>query len=93
MINTIKRNWSEIQRCMILSQKTKYNWLEYSAKISNGLSNNALTKIGCGDIIWFVERLNEYALLPDNYLLFAKKMTQEQVDFINDNREFLITIK
>ena len=88
-INTIKRNWKEIQRSMILSQKTKYNWLEYSRKITNGLSNSVLTKEGCGEIIWFVERLNEYAKLPDNYLKYAKNMSEEQIEFISNNREFL----
>ena len=61
MIATIKRNWKEIKRLMILSQKSHYDWFTYSQKISNGLSNNLLTKRGCGNVIFFVERLNQYA--------------------------------
>lgn len=93
MIRIVKRNWEEIQRVMLLSQRTKYSWFEYAQKITNGLSNNSVTKRGCGDVIWFVERLNEYATLPNEYLKFAKNMTDEQIDFISENRNFLLTIK
>lgn len=93
MIATIKRNWTEIKRQMILSQKSHYDWFTYSQKISNGLSNNVLIKRGCGDVIFFVERLNQYALLPNEYLKHAKKMSDEQIDFIDNNRDFLKMIK
>ena len=89
MIATVVKNWEEIKRVMILSQTSEYNWLEYSQKITNGLSNNVLTKRGCGDVIWFVERLNEYSHLPSEYLSVAKKMTEEQIQFIEKHREFL----
>lgn len=92
MIATVSRNWEEIKRVMILSQDSIYNWLEYSQKISNGISNNALTKKGCGDVVWFVERLNEYSHLPNNYLRICKKMTVEQIKFIEKHRDFLNTI-
>ena len=93
MIATIKRNWKEIKRLMVLSQKSHYDWFTYSQKISNGLSNNLLTKRGCGNVIFFVERLNQYALLPNEYLKFAKNMSDEEIDFISENRDFLKTIK
>ena len=90
---TVNRNWVEIKRVMELSQKTDYSWLEYSQKITNGLSNNALTKRGCGDVIWFVERLNKYANMSNEYLMYAKKMSAEQIDFINKNKDFLKNIR
>lgn len=93
MINVVKRNWKEISRLMILSQKSHYDWFNYSQKISNGLSNNTLTKRGCGEVIFFVERLNQYALLPNEYLKFAKNMSYEEIVFIDNNRNFLKTIK
>jgi hypothetical protein len=92
MIATIKRNWQEIKRVMVLSQTTQYNWVIYSQCISNGLSNNVLTKEGCGTFIYFVEHLPEYARVSNEYLKFTK-MPQEQIDFISENREFLLTIK
>lgn len=92
MITTVKRNWKEIKRVMLLSQQSHYSWLEYSQKISNGLSNNILTKRGNGDITFFVERLNQYALLSRDYLKIAKNMSDEQLDFIDNNRNFLKTI-
>lgn len=93
MITVVKRNWKEIKRLMLLSQQSHYSWLEYSQKISNGLSNNVLTKKGSGDIIFFIERLNQYALLSRDYLKIAKNMSDEQLDFIASNRDFLKTIK
>jgi hypothetical protein len=75
---------------MELSQETDYSWLEYAKKINNGLSNNARE---CGDVIWFVERLNQYALLSNEYLKYGKKMSDEQIDFIEKNREFLKSIR
>lgn len=93
MIATIKRNWKEIKRLMVLSQKSHYDWFTYSQRISNGLSNNVLTKKGCGNVIFFVERLNQYALLPNEYLKVAKNMSDEEIDFIDNNRTFLKTIK
>ena len=93
MIPTIKRNWEEIKRMMTLSQHTEYGWLKYSQCISNGLSNSVLTTKGCGTFIHFVENLPDYAKLSNEYLKFAKKMTDEQIDFISKNRDFLITIK
>jgi hypothetical protein len=93
MIATIKRNWAEIKRLMELSQSTEYGWEKYSQCISNGLSNNVLTKKGCGTFIFFVEHLPEYAKLTNEYLKFAKNMNQEQIDFISENRDFLLTIK
>ena len=92
MIATIKRNWAEIKRVMILSKTTQYDWLRYSQCISNGFSNNVLTKSGCGTYIHFVEQLPNYARLSNDYLKFAKNMTQEQIDFISENRDFLLTI-
>ena len=93
MIETVKRNWGEIKRAMELSQKSDYTWMEYARKITNGLSNNVLTKRGCGDVIWFVERLNQYALLSNEYLKYAKNMSDEQIDFIDKNRNFLKNIR
>jgi len=93
MIAIIKRNWSEIKRVMELSQKTKYSWFEYSRQISNGLSNNVLTKSGNGSIIFFVEHLPEYAMMSNDYLKIAKNLTNDQILFIDNNREFLHTIK
>lgn len=93
MINVVKINWKEIQRVMILSQSTQYNWFDYARKISNGLSNNVLTKKGCGDVIWFVEHLPEYATTSNEYLKFANNMNDEQIKFIDENREFLLTIR
>lgn len=78
---------------MLLSQKTQYGWFIYSRKISNGLSNNALTKESCGDVVWFVERLNEYARLSDEYLRHASNMNDDQISFIRKNRDFLLTIE
>ena len=46
-----------------------------------------------GDVIWFVERLNQYALLSNEYLKYGKKMSDEQIDFIEKNREFLKSIR
>lgn len=92
IIPTIKSNWRNIQRVMLLSQESELNWVQYSQRISNGLSNNALTKQGCGNFIWFVERLPEYAKLSDEYLTFAKKLPNDQIDFIRDNRDFLLNI-
>jgi len=78
---------------MLLSQDTELGWFLYSRKISNGLSNNASTKPGCGDVIFFVERLNEYARLSDDFLKIAKKMGDDEISFIRNNRDFLLTIK
>lgn len=89
MISTVKKNWPEIKRAMELSQTTNYTWFEYSQKINNGLSNAALTKRGCGDVIFFVQRMNEYAKLSNEYLKYAKKMSDEQINFIQKNNEFL----
>ena len=94
MIAIVARNWAEIKRAMELSQETDYTWLEYAQRISNGLSNNNnILKRGCGDVIWFVERLNQYALLSNEYLKYGKKMSDEQIDFIEKNREFLKKIR
>ena len=93
MIRTIKKNWEEIKRVMILSQSTPYGWVKYSQIISNGLSNNVLTTAGCGKYIFFVEHLPEYATLSDEFLKFAKLMDDELIKFINENRTFLLTIK
>lgn len=92
IIPTIKRNWCNIQRVMLLSQKSELNWVQYSQRISNGLSNNILTKQGCEDFSWFVQRLPDYAKLSDEYLTFAKKLPNDQIDFIRDNRDFLLNI-
>lgn len=91
-IQVIKQNWINIKRVMLLSQQTELNWLQYSQRINNGLSNNAQTKKGCGDFIWFVEKLPEYAKLSDQYLIFAVKLDKEQISFIKDNRDFLLQI-
>ena len=93
MINVVKRNWKEIQRLMLISVDMDVTWLDYSSKYFTGLSNNYLTKSGCGDGIYFVQNLAEYAKLDYTYLKFAKKMSDEQITFINDNRDFLLTIK
>ena len=93
MIAIVKRNWTEIKRVMELSQKTDYSWIEYAQKITNGLSNNALTTPGCGDVIWFVERLPQYANLSNEYLKYAKNMSDDQIDFIDKNRDFLKNIR
>jgi hypothetical protein len=93
MINVVKRNWKEIQRLMLISVDRDMTWLDYSSKYFTGLSNSYLTKAGCGDGIYFVQHLAEYAKLDYTYLKFAKKMSDEQIRFINENRDFLLKIK
>lgn len=92
MVNIVKRNWKEIQRLMLISVEKGMTWKEYSSKYFTGLSNNYLTKRGCGDGIWFVQHLAEYARLDDIYLKYAKKMSEDEIRFINDNRAFLLTV-
>jgi len=92
MINVVKRNWKEIQRLMLISLSKGMTWKEYSSRYSTGLSNSYLTKKGCGDGIWFVQHLAEYARLDNTYLKYAKKMDEDKIKFINDNRVFLLTI-
>ena len=92
-LNAVKRSWGEIQRLMLISVERGMTWKEYSSKYFTGLSNSYLRKEGCGDGIWFVQHLAEYARLDYTYLKFAKKMSDEKIKFIDDNREFLLTIK
>lgn len=89
----IRRNWKSIKRAMELSKTTEYSWSEYSRKISNGLSNRANTQRGCGDVLWVVERLNQYSHLCNEYLRFGVNLEEDLIKFINDNRDFLKTVK
>ena len=93
MVQKIKKNWHEIKKMMQISQTTDLCWVDYSQRINNGLSNNILTKNGCGGIILFVERLPEYAKLSNEYLKYASKLDDSQILFINENRDFLLSIK
>ena len=93
MIAVVKRNWKEIQRLMLISVERDMTWLDYSRKYFTGLSNTYLTTKGCGDGIWFVQHLAEYALLSNEYLKYAKNMSDEQIAFIEKNRDFLKNIR
>jgi len=89
MIKTIRRNWKGIKKAMLDSQNTIYNWVDYSRKIKNGLSNSVLKTQGCGTYIFFVEKMPEYSRVSDEYLKAVGYLSNEQITFITENREFL----
>ena len=93
-IAVITRNWESIKDSMIRSNTTRLGWVLYSRTISNGLSNNQFNKKGSGAIMSFVELLPAMALYADvNIMRIAYNLTDDQVNFISANREFLLSIK
>ncbi len=92
-MKTIKRNWQEIKRMMLLSVSSKLGWVWYSSHIANGLSNHVMTSPSTGQLQYFVEKMPYYANIKDEkYLKFGCNLSDEQIDFIKNNRKFLNTI-
>jgi len=93
MIPIIKTNWNTIKKAMQLSASTNLGWIKYSQNIYNGLPNKHNLKRGNGQLVYFLEKLPYYAKLDNGYLTIACLLTEEEIIFISEHREFLQTIE
>ena len=92
MLNTIKRNWANIQKAMLQSNEKGIGWKRYCTTISSGLSNAVFNKRGHGEITYFVENLPYYANHTNEYLTVGMNLSPDVIKFVSDNREFLLKI-